>query len=89
MSRNISVGIAAGYELNHRGSIPGKGKKFLSFPVSRPALESTFISTGHRRLFPGVKRLGREADHSLSSSTEVKNCGAVLPNPHRFSWRSA
>jgi hypothetical protein len=30
----------------------------------------------------GVKRRGREADHSHPSSAEVKNGGAVTPLPH-------
>jgi hypothetical protein len=35
---------------------------------------------------PGVKRQWPEADHSLPSSAEVKNGGALLPLPH--SWHS-
>jgi hypothetical protein len=30
---------------------------------------------------PGVKRPGREADHSLPSSAKVKNGGAIPPLP--------
>jgi hypothetical protein len=30
-------------------------------------------------LFPGVKRPGRDADRSPTSSAEVENGGAVLP----------
>jgi hypothetical protein len=30
----------------------------------------------------GVKRQGREADHSHPSSAEVKNGGAIHPLPH-------
>jgi hypothetical protein len=30
----------------------------------------------------GVKRPGREADHSLPSSTEVKNAWSYTSNPH-------
>jgi hypothetical protein len=37
-------------------------------------------------LFPGVNRLGREADHS-SPSRVVKNCRAIPPLPHTSSWR--
>jgi hypothetical protein len=29
----------------------------------------------------GVKRLGREADHSPPTSAEVKDCGAIHPLP--------
>jgi hypothetical protein len=33
----------------------------------------------------GVKRQGREADHSPPSSVEVKNGGAIAPLPHTSS----
>jgi hypothetical protein len=32
-------------------------------------------------IYPGVKRPGLEAEHSPSSSTEVKNDRTVLPQP--------
>jgi hypothetical protein len=38
---------------------------------------------------PGVKRPGREADHSHPSSTEVENGGGMSPLPHTSSWRGA
>jgi hypothetical protein len=38
---------------------------------------------------PGVKRPGREADHSSPSSAEVKNGGAIPPLPPMSSWHSA
>jgi hypothetical protein len=38
---------------------------------------------------PGVKRQWREADHSLSSSAEVRNGGAKPPLPHMSSWHGA
>jgi hypothetical protein len=38
----------------------------------------------------GVKRPGREADHSSSSSAEVKECVALyLQSPNKPSWRGA
>jgi hypothetical protein len=37
-------------------------------------------------LSPGVKRQGREADHSPPSRAEVKNGGAVPPLSHMSSW---
>jgi hypothetical protein len=37
----------------------------------------------------GVKRLGREADHSLPSRAEVKNGGAIPPLHRMSSWHSA
>jgi hypothetical protein len=33
-------------------------------------------------VFPGVKRSGREADHSPPSNAEVKNDGAIPQLPH-------
>jgi hypothetical protein len=33
-----------------------------------------------------VKREGREADHSLPSSAEVMNGGAIHPLPYTSSW---
>jgi hypothetical protein len=36
----------------------------------------------------GVKRPGREVDHSSSSSAEVKNGGAIPPLPLTSSWHN-
>jgi hypothetical protein len=59
-----SVGMATGYGLDDRGSIPG-GRIFLFATASRPALGLTqppirWVPTA---LFVGVKLPGREADH--------------------------
>jgi hypothetical protein len=35
-------------------------------------------------MFPGVKRLGREAAHSPKSTAQVKNGGAIPPLPTRL-----
>jgi hypothetical protein len=42
---------------------------------------------GTRAVAPGLKRQGREADHSSPTSTEVKNYRAMLRFPHAPSWR--
>jgi hypothetical protein len=70
---------------------------------SRQGQESFFLSTASRlapgatqpplhwvpgALSPGVKRQGREADHSPPSSAGVKNGGAVPPLPLWSSGRS-
>jgi hypothetical protein len=55
-----SIGITPGYELDGRGSIPGRGKRFVSTPP-RPDRPSIQWVPGD--LSPGVKRTGREADH--------------------------
>jgi hypothetical protein len=78
-SRDGSVGMATGYSLGGRGSIPGKGKISLHSTASRLVLGPTQspIQWIPGVLFPGVKRPGREADHSPPSSAEVKNGGGV------------
>jgi hypothetical protein len=54
-----------------------KGIFFISI-TSRLTLGSTQPLV---QLVPGIKRQGREADHSLLSSAEFKNSGAIPPLP--------
>jgi hypothetical protein len=76
-SRDISVGIALGYGLDDRGSgvrFPAGAENFSvnhrvqngsgAHPASYPM--------GTRGSFLGVKRPGREADHSPPYSSEIK-----------------
>jgi hypothetical protein len=43
------------------------------------------LYNGYRELFPGVRRLGREADHSPPTSVEVKNMWIYISTPpHAF-----
>jgi hypothetical protein len=69
------VGIAMSYRLDYRGFgvRVSVGSNFL-FSSSRPALGSTKPPSQWvpRALSPGVKRPGREADHSPPASVEVK-----------------
>jgi hypothetical protein len=74
-----------GYGLICRGSILGRGKRFFSFysvktgcGVNNPASYPIDI----RENCPG-----READHSPSSSAEVKNCGTIRPLPNTPSFK--
>jgi hypothetical protein len=94
-SRHSWVGIALGYGLDDRGSrvrFPARAGNFSlhhrvqngseAHPASYP------VGTGSS--FPGVKRPGREADHSPPSSTEVKECVELyLHSPNTPSWRGA
>jgi hypothetical protein len=66
-------------------------KNFHFSKSSRPALGFTQppIQQVPGALSPGVKRLGREADHSLSTSAEVKKMWIYTFTPHTPSWRSA
>jgi hypothetical protein len=76
-SRDSSVGIALGYGLDDRGSrfrfLAGLGI-FLFTTVFKTVLGPTQPPTQWvlGALSLGVKRRGREADHSLPSSAEVK-----------------
>jgi hypothetical protein len=58
--RESSVGIAIGYGLDDRGSIPGKGRIFLFATTSRPPLGSTQHPTKWVTGVPssGIKQLG-------------------------------
>jgi hypothetical protein len=61
-------------------------KDFLFSTAPRPALgpHPASYPLGTGALSPGVKRLGREADHSPPSSAEIENGGAIPPLSTRF-----
>jgi hypothetical protein len=89
LSRDDSVDIATGWTA---------GNRFLVWTRDFSGLHSIHIGSGAypgsypmgtEGSLPRVKRPGREADHSLPSSAEVKNGGATPPLPHMPSWRSA
>jgi hypothetical protein len=86
--RESSVGTATGYG---RGSTPGRVRIFLFSVLPRPALRSTQppIQWVPGTIFLGVKRPGREVDHSPPSSADVRNDGVILPLPGISSWHSA
>jgi hypothetical protein len=61
VSRIISVGIATGYRLDCRGSIPGRGKRFFHTPQQPDRLRSPSRSSVKWVLGTfslGVKRQG-------------------------------
>jgi hypothetical protein len=60
------------------------------FLISRPAQRPIQLPVQWvpGALSPGLKRQGREANHSPPSSTEVKNGGTVPPLSHPSLWRS-
>jgi hypothetical protein len=62
-------------------SIPGRGKKFLSFSQSAEWLwgRPTSHQMGNRGSFYGVKRQGSENNFSPPCNVEVKNGGARPP----------
>jgi hypothetical protein len=66
-------------------------KNFTFYISSRSALESTrhLIQGEPGALSPVVKRQGREADNSVSTSDEVKKTGSINSLPHTPSCRDA
>jgi hypothetical protein len=88
--RDSSVNIATGYGLDGWGSFLGKGRIFSflhSAPIGSGAHQSSYIM-GTWWSFPRVKPLGHEADHSPSSSAEVRNGWAIHPLPIVFMART-
>jgi hypothetical protein len=78
--------IATGYELESRGSNLDRAR-FFSSPQRPDRLCGPLglPSSGYRgALSPGVKRPGREADHSPPSNAEVKNGGAIPSLAHMY-----
>jgi hypothetical protein len=85
------VSIATGCGLGRPGIDFRQGQEiFVYSTASRPALRPSQspIQWVPGALSPGVKRLGREADHPPPSSAEVSG-GAVSPLPDTSSWCSA
>jgi hypothetical protein len=84
-------GIALGYGLDDRGTrvrFPAGLWIFLSTTASRTALGPT--QPPMQWLSLGVKRLGREADHSPPSSAEVKErVELYFHSPNTPSWSGA
>jgi hypothetical protein len=85
-SRDSSVGIALGYGLDDRGSrvrFPAVVGNFsLHHRVqSGSGAHSAFYPMGTRGSFPGVKRPGREADHSPPARAAVKNAWSYTSTP--------
>jgi hypothetical protein len=76
-----------GKGLDVSGYILGRGKRIFYAPHSLDRIwsPSSHLSNGYWGLFPpGLKRLGRKADHALLSSAEIKNGGAIPPLPTRL-----
>jgi hypothetical protein len=88
-----SLGIATRLRAGRAGFDSRQGLEiFLFATVSRPALGPTqpSIQWVPGALSLGVKRLGREADHSSPSNAEVKKAWIyTLHSPKMSSWRGA
>jgi hypothetical protein len=88
-SRGSLVGIGSGYELDDRGSIPGRGWDFSSSPPrsDRFWAHPASYPLGSRGSFPGVKRRESEANHSPPSSAEVFMAWCLVKK-HRGRFKS-
>jgi hypothetical protein len=81
-----------GYGLDGWVLFPAEARLFSSprHPERCPEIHPASYRMGMRgALFVGVKRTGREADHSPLSSAKVKNAGAIPPFPVMSLWRGA
>jgi hypothetical protein len=91
-SRDSSVGIALGHGMDDRGSRvrfqTGAGNFSFHHRIQTGfGAHSASYLMATRGSFLGVKRPGREADHSPPSSAEVKECVRLyLHSPTRPSW---
>jgi hypothetical protein len=94
-SHDSSVGIALGYGLEDRGSrvqfCAGAGNFSLHHRVQNGSgAHPASNPMGTKGSFPGVKRPGREADHSPPSSDEVKEWVELyLHSRNTPSWHGA
>jgi hypothetical protein len=82
-----SVSVVSDYRLDDRCLIPGRGKVFFLFPLHPDQLwgPPSLRSNEYRVSFPGGKMWPwRDADHSTSSSAEVKNKDLYYASPP---WR--
>jgi hypothetical protein len=87
--RDSSIGIATGYGLDGRGSIPDRRKRLFSILQHPDQLWDPSYIVGMGTLFSGVKQPRCKSDHSPPFTAEVKNGGAIPSLPHLYSWHSA
>jgi hypothetical protein len=86
VSRDSSVGIVTGYGLDdQRGrefeSREGKRFSLLHIVQTGSGVHPTSYKMGTGGSFPGIKRQGRETDHSPPTSAEVKKMWIYTSTP--------
>jgi hypothetical protein len=89
MIDDVDYGAVGGMRIG-RGSRNTR-RKPAAVPLRPPQIphnltwdQTRAAAVGSQRLSPGVKRQGREADHSPPSSADVKKGGAMPPLPMFF-----
>jgi hypothetical protein len=101
-SWGISVSIMTRLRAGRPGFYSWQNKYFYSSPPHPDRLwgSPSLLSIEYQGLFPGLKRPGREADHSPPSSAEIKNAWSYTSTVTRLydpafieamgtsSWRS-
>jgi hypothetical protein len=84
MSLSSVVGITTGYRLDVRVAV-GSRMTFLHIVQTCTEVHITSYPMGTEGSFSGVKRQGREADHSPPTSAEVKKTWIYTSTPaHAF-----
>jgi hypothetical protein len=75
--------LATGWTTERSGFESRKGQELLLLHVVQTGsgVHPTFYTMGTGSSFPGVKRLGREADHSPPTSVEVKKMWIYTSTP--------
>jgi hypothetical protein len=83
-SRDSAVGIATGYGLDNRGvgvGVPVGSRISLLHIQTGSEVNPTSYTMGTEGSFPGEKRWGREANHSLPTGTEDKKMWIYTSTP--------
>jgi hypothetical protein len=88
---DTSVDTATGHGLDDRSSIPGWSKIFLFTVASRMVLGHIYppIQLVPNSLSTWMKFVGREANNSAPSNTEIENSGNVPPLLKTSLWRGS
>jgi hypothetical protein len=87
----LSVWCSDGLRTGRPGFDSRQCKIFLFSTAFRPTLGPTQppIQRLPGAFSLGIKRQGREADHSPPTSAEIRKGGAIPPLPHTSSWNNA
>jgi hypothetical protein len=79
-----SVGIATGYALEGRGSVPGMDKRIFCTHIvlTDSGAHSASYSVSARGSYPGWKAMGGGLKLTAPSTSVIKNGGAIYTRPH-------